>query len=279
MTHQSCQRERLPPEIRKVEIDGQALRVGIWKGDASGRPLLIFNGIGANLELVEPFVAALDGVEVVIFDVPGVGGSHVPPRPYRLSTIGRMSNRLLDVLGYPGSIDVLGISWGGALAQQLAHSFPDRCRRLVLASTSPGSIMVPGKLSALVKMINPRRYTDPDFLHRVGGDLYGGAYRRNPALLRDHGRHIQPPRGLGYFYQLLGAWGWTSLPWLGSLRQPTLVMHGTDDPIVPLINAKILAALIPNATLYVIDDGHLFMVTRASEVGPVVRKFLTEEVE
>jgi pimeloyl-ACP methyl ester carboxylesterase len=67
------------------------------------------------------------------------------------------------------------------------------------------------------------------------------------------------------------------LPWLGSLRQTTLVMHGNDDPIVPLVNAKILAARIRDATLYVIDDGHLFLVARAREVAPVVRKFLRQE--
>jgi pimeloyl-ACP methyl ester carboxylesterase len=118
---------------------------------------------------------------------------------------------------------------------------------------------------------------DPNLSDAVGGDLYGGAYRRDPALLRNYSVHIRPPRGRGYFYQLLSAWGWTSLPWLGSLRQPTLIMHGTADPIVPLINAKILAALIRNATLYTIDDGHLFLVTRASEVAPVVRNFLTQK--
>jgi len=116
---------------------------------------------------------------------------------------------------------------------------------LILASTSAGAIMVPGKLSVLSKLIVPRRYTDPEYLQKVGGELYGGAYRRNPRLLQEHSRHIRPPRGRGYFYQLFAAWGWTSLPWLGSLRQPTLVMHGNDDPIVPLINAKILAARSP----------------------------------
>jgi pimeloyl-ACP methyl ester carboxylesterase len=61
------------------------------------------------------------------------------------------------------------------------------------------------------------------------------------------------------------------------LRQTTLVMHGNDDPIVPLSNAKILAARIPHATLYVIDDGHLFLITRAQEVAPIVRSFLRSE--
>ena len=68
--------------------------------------------------------------------------------------------------------------------------------------------------------------------------------------------------------------GWTSFPCLRTLRQSTLVMRGDDDPIVPLINAKILAARIPKAKLYVVVDGHLFLVTRAGEVAPVVRRFL-----
>jgi pimeloyl-ACP methyl ester carboxylesterase len=74
--------------------------------------------------------------------------------------------------------------------------------------------------------------------------------------------------GRGYLYQLVGTWGWTSIPWLWSLRQPTLVMHGNDDPIVPLIKAKILALLIRKAKLHVVDDGHLFLVSQGSRGGP-----------
>jgi poly(3-hydroxyalkanoate) depolymerase len=264
-------------ETRMVDVDGQLLRVGIRRGGNASPPLLIFNGIGANLELVEPFAAALGDVEVIVFDIPGVGGSPVPVVPYRFSTLAVLADKLLSKLGYDGPVDVLGVSWGGALAQQFAHLYPVRCRKLVLAATSPGVIMVPAKLSVLSKMIGPRRYTDPEYLQRIGAEIYGGAYRRDPALLEDHSRHIQPPRGRGYVYQLLAAWGWSSLPWLGGLKQPTLVMHGDDDPIVPLTNAKILAARIPNAKLHVIDDGHLFLVARAEEVAPVVREFLKQE--
>jgi poly(3-hydroxyalkanoate) depolymerase len=264
-------------EIRSVEVDGQMLRVGLRSGSGDTPPLLIFNGIGANLELVEPFVAALEGVATVIFDVPGIGGSPLPPRPYRLWHLAHIATALLGKLGYQGQVDIIGVSWGGALAQEFAHLYPDRCRRLILASTSPGAIMVPGRLSALAKLVSPRRYSDPEFLHAVGGELYGGAYRRNPELLHEHSRHIRPPRGRGYHYQLLSALGWTSIPWLRSLGQPTLVMHGNDDPIVPLINAKILAFLIRKAKPHVVDDGHLFLVSRATEVAPVIRKFLTEE--
>jgi poly(3-hydroxyalkanoate) depolymerase len=257
-------------------VDGQLLRVGIRPGKTGRPPLLIFNGIGANLELVEPFTAALGEVETIVFDIPGVGGSSLPTLPYRFSTLARLAHRLLAELGYDGQVDVLGVSWGGALAQQFAYLHPERCRRLILAATSPGAIMVPGRLSAIIKLINPRRYSDPQYLEKVGADLYGGAFRREPGLLREHGRHIRPPGGLGYLYQLFAGLGWTSVLWLHSLRQPTLVMAGTDDPIVPLINAEILASLIRKARLYVIDDGHLFLVTRAREVAPVVREFLAE---
>ena len=264
-------------QIQTIDLDGQTLRVATWQGSDASPPLLIFNGIGANLELVEPFVTALEDVSFIIFDVPGVGGSPAPVVPYRFSTLSVLTDKLLSRLGYDGAVDVLGVSWGGALAQQFARLYPRRCRRLILAATSPGALMVPGKLSVLSKLIGPRRYTDAAYLQEVGADIYGGAYRRNPALLKEHSRHIQAPRGRGYLYQLLAASGWTSLPWLGTLRQRTLVMHGSDDPIVPLTNAKILAARIRDATLYVIDDGHLFLISRANEVAPVVRRFLRQE--
>jgi poly(3-hydroxyalkanoate) depolymerase len=263
-------------ELRNVEVGGQPLRVGRWPGRSGGKPLLVFNGIGANIELVEPFAAALDGVEVLTFDVPGTGGSPLPAVPYRFSTLARLAARLLDTLGYP-AVDVFGVSWGGALAQQFAHQYRDRCRRLVLAATSAGALMVPGRPSTMLKLLSPRRYRDPDYLRSVGGELYGGAYRRDPDLLRAHGAHIRPPGGLGYAYQLMAAWGWTSALWLRTLPQPALVIHGTDDPIVPLVNAKLLAAVLRDAQLHVVDDGHLFMLTRPAETAAVVRGFLAAE--
>jgi poly(3-hydroxyalkanoate) depolymerase len=201
-------------DIRMVEVDGQLLRVGIQRGTGQLPPLLIFNGVGANLELVEPFAAALQGVEIIIFDVPGVGGSPVPALPYRFSQLARLADRLLHKLGYTGEVDVLGVSWGGALAQEFAHLFPGRCRRLVLAATSPGALMVPGKPSVLMKLFSPRRYRDPGFLDAVGGNLYGGGYRNDPGTPATSGRR----RDGGYLYQLLAAWagaargGWAACP-------------------------------------------------------------------
>jgi poly(3-hydroxyalkanoate) depolymerase len=250
------------------------LRVGVRRGDTARTPLLLFNGIGANIELVEPFLDALRGPEVIIFDVPGVGGSPAPLRPYRPWTLARLSARLLDRLGH-GQVDVLGLSWGGAIAQQFAFQQAKRCRRLVLVATSPGHLMVPAKLSVLLKMATPRRYKDPDYMRRVAGDIYGGAFRNAPELAGEHLRHVCWSSDYGYYLQLAAGLCWTSLPWLRLLPQPTLVMAGTDDPLVPVINGKILAKLIPDARLVTLDDGHLFLVTSAERSARLISEFLT----
>jgi poly(3-hydroxyalkanoate) depolymerase len=255
-------------------VDGQKLRVGVRHGDKNRPPLLLFNGIGASIELAEPFLDALDGIETVIFDVPGVGGSPAPRLPYRPSTLAALSARLLDEMGYCQEVDVLGVSWGGALAQQFAFQLSRRCRRLVLAATSPGHLMVPGKLGVLLKLATPRRYKDAGYMHSVAGEIYGGALRGAPALARHHLRHVRWSNDYGYYLQLIAAFGWTSLPWLRFLRQPTLVMAGTDDPIVPLANGRILASLIPRARLVTVDDGHLFLVTSAGKSAEIVSDFL-----
>jgi poly(3-hydroxyalkanoate) depolymerase len=260
-------------QIDLRDVGGQVLRVGVRPGDKSGPPLLLFNGIGANIELVEPFLAALPGPEAIIFDVPGVGGSPAPRRPYRPSTLAQLSAQLLDQLGHR-QVDVLGVSWGGALAQQFAFQHAARCRRLILAATSPGHLMVPGRPTVLLKMATPRRYKDPGYMKRIAGDIYGGALRRSPELVDKHLRHVRWSSDYGYYLQLLAGFGWSSLPWLPFLAQPTLVMAGTDDPIVPLVNGRILAKLIPRARLVTLDDGHLFLVTSAADSADIIAKFL-----
>jgi poly(3-hydroxyalkanoate) depolymerase len=262
-------------QISLHDVDGQTLRVGVRRGDEARPPLLLFNGIGANIELVEPFLDALDGRPAIVFDVPGVGGSPPPWLPYRPSTLAGLSARLLDELGHQ-QVDVLGFSWGGAVAQQFAYQQSKRCRRLILAATSPGHLMVPGRLTVLLKMATPRRYKNPDYMKRIAGDIYGGSLRNSPELAGKHVRHVRWSSDYGYYLQLLAGLGWSSLPWLRRLVQPTLVMAGTDDPLVPVINGRILARLIPNARLVAINDGHLFLVTNADESAKIISEFLSD---
>jgi poly(3-hydroxyalkanoate) depolymerase len=263
-------------EVRQISVLGQSLQVAIKHGVASRPPLLLFNGIGANWELARPFLEALTDTTAIIFDVPGVGGSPVPTLPYRPSRLARLAASLVAELGYQ-EIDVAGVSWGGAMAQQFAHQYPTLCRRLVLAATSPGAIMVPARPSVLWKMATPWRYTDKDYMSKVAPEIYGGAFRKDPSLIGSHAKAMHGARNRGYLYQLLAMTGWTSLPWLWSLPQPTLVLMGRDDPLVPVINGRVLAQLIPDAKLRLIDDGHLFMVTRPKESAAMIEAFLAEQ--
>jgi poly(3-hydroxyalkanoate) depolymerase len=263
--------------VRQIAIRGQSLRVALRHGTAVRPPLLLFNGIGANWELARPFLEALTDTTAIIFDVPGVGGSPLPSLPYRPSTLARLAARLTEELDY-NEIDVAGVSWGGGIAQQFAHQYPTLCRRLVLAATSPGAIMVPARPSVLWKMATPRRYTDKDYMKNVAPEIYGGAFRRDPSLIGSHAAAMRGAHNLGYFYQLLAMTGWTSLPWLWSLPQPTLVLMGSDDPLVPVINGRILVQLIPKARLRLIDDGHLFMVTQPMETAAAIEAFLAEKI-
>jgi len=261
-------------EARMIWVGDQQLMVAVKRAVSAHPPLLLFNGIGANWQLAEPFLDALTDTTAIIFDLPGVGGSPLPASPYRPSGIASLGARLVTDLGYH-QVDVTGVSWGGGMAQQFAHQYPKICRRLVLAATSPGAIMVPGNPRAILKLATPRRYWDKDYVRRSAPDIYGGAFKRDPSLIDRHAGAMSGVRGLGYLYQLLAMVGWSSLPWLSTLQQPTLVLMGRDDPLVPVANGRILAHLIPNARLEIIDDGHLFMVTRARETAERIEKFLS----
>ena len=266
-------------EFRRLRVLGQHVRVAVRPGDAAGPPLLLCNGIGANLDLLQPFVDHVDPrIEVVRFDVPGVGASPMPRVPYNFALLACFVGALLDRLGYD-RFDTLGISWGGGLAQQLAFQFPRRCRRLVLVSTGTGMLMVPARLSVLSKLLTPRRYRDPAYAQTIAPELYGGRLRRRPDQLRHiayEQERVGP--GAGYFLQLLAGVGWSSLPALPLIRQPTLILAGRDDPLIPLVNARMMHALLPNASLHVFDDGHLGLLTAADELGPLTSRFLTSQV-
>jgi len=261
-----------------VSVGGRTLRVSVREGNPDWPPLLLCNGIGVSLELLQPFVDALDPRRPVIrFDMPGIGGSPAPVVPYHLATLPSLLAGLLDQLGYKQA-DVLGISWGGGLAQQFALSRPERVRRLVLVATAPGSLMVPASPRILLRMLTPRRHRDPGYAARVAGELYGGSARKDPMVARDllHAMtRLGPARG--YYYQLLAQLGWTSLPWLPKLRPPTLILAGDDDPIIPLVNARIMHRLIRRSKLHVYRGGHLELAADATRLASVVEAFLNAD--
>src|SRR6478672_12770087 len=161
---------------RLVSVLCQQIRVDVRPG--TGVPLVLCNGMGAAFEVFDPLLERLNpDTTVVGFDVPGTGGSPDSPLPYGFPYLAAALGRLLQKVGITGHVDVLGLSWGGALAQQFAFQNPRRCRRLILAATGTGALMVPAHPRVLAKMATPRRFSDPDYAASIAGELYGGTVR------------------------------------------------------------------------------------------------------
>jgi poly(3-hydroxyoctanoate) depolymerase len=255
------------------------LRVRVARQGA-GRPLLLITGIGANLDMWAPFARRVSDRELIAFDAPGTGLSQRPRRPLRMSGLARIVRALLDELELERA-DVLGYSFGGGLAQELARRAPDRIRRLVLCATGPGIGGIPPRPLAALMLATPARYYHRRLLELSLPHIAGGSTARDPAALAEHAgeRLARPPDVLGYAYQLYAAAGWTSLPWLHSITAPTLVVAGDDDPSVPVGNARILAARLPNARVDVLEGGgHLFLLDEPENAIAPILSFLDADL-
>jgi poly(3-hydroxyoctanoate) depolymerase len=258
-----------------VNVAGLRLRVA---RAGEGRPLLLITGIGANVDMWAPLARRVTDRELIAFDAPGVGLSERPRVPVRMRRLAAIVRELMDVLGVDRA-DVLGYSFGGGLAQEFARRSPDRVRRLVLCATAPGLGGVPPRPMAALMLATPARYYHPRLLAFSVPRIAGGRTARDPSVLAEHAgaRLGAPPDVLGYAYQLYAAAGWSSLPWLHQVKQPTLVMAGDEDPSVPLLNARVLAARLPDARLHVIKGGgHLFLLDEPDGAIERIMAFLDE---
>lgn len=262
--------------VTMEKVGGRTLRTACWRLDEPSEhlPVLFFNGIGANIEAVAPLAESLPERAFIMFDMPGLGESPDPLMPYTPFTMSWTAAQLLDKLGVE-EVDVMGISWGGGMAQHFAMQHPARTRRVVLIATSAGMMMMPGSPKALTKMANPRRYVDADYMIKNFETLYGEGLGQSQGK-GGHMSRLKPPTLRGYMYQLLCMLGWTSAPALPFLlKQDTLIMMGDDDAIVPLANGKFLEMLIPNSELVVMKGGgHLFLLSHKDECVKAMRTFL-----
>ena len=202
--------------------------------------------------------------------MPGSGGTVARQPVLTMPKFAALARELLDRLDIARA-DVLGLSFGGLVAQQLAHDAPTRVRGLVLVSTSCGLGGVPS---------NPASWWNA-MLSGVWPPSGGQGPQR---LARRWSRVIQRELGAGWApVRGWADWPSRSLPhhcgpvWAGCRRltQETLVITGTADALVPAANASILAARMPRAQIHrVHGGGHLCLLDRAAEVGPVVSAFL-----
>lgn len=256
-----------------LKVGPQSIRVAVRPG--SGVPLVLCNGIGSSLEVFEPLIDSLrPDIPVVSFDVPGTGQSPKSRLPYVHPHLAWMLGRILTRLEM-SRVDILGLSWGGMLAQQFAFQNPRRCRRVVLVSTATGAMAVPARPTVLAKMLTPKRFRNPRHTEAVASAIYGGSVRTDTApVMALLGRQSALGSRRGYQHQLLAGSMWTSLPLLWALRQDTLIIAGTDDPIIPAVNARVMNRLLPNATLHLHRGGHLDPLLDVDTFGPLISDFV-----
>jgi poly(3-hydroxyoctanoate) depolymerase len=252
-----------------------------WRGlevhtrdSGDGDPLLLLSGLGCNADMWAPFVREFAGRRIICFDAPGTGMSSAPMLPVSIAALSELAANVLDFCDVAAA-DVVGFSYGGAVAQQLALDHPGRVRRLVLAATTCGLGSVPGPLQAMAVVANTLRLYSPTYFDRVAPALYGGATGREASGRTRDNNDGAAQSSYGYAMQLLGAAGWTSLPFLDRIRHETLVINGDDDPLVPVANARLLAQRIPRATLEVVERaGHLFLWDDAPNLASRIGRFV-----
>ena len=221
-------------------VRGHRVRIRV---EGEGEPLLLLNGLTRPLSSWGPFIEALGDHTVVTFDARGVGESPAPILPLSIAQLADVAVAVLDEIGFD-RVDVLGYSHGGAVAQQLAAHYPQRVHRLVLAATSCG----------------------------VGSTLAGWDMRDGAAILMNgfFQTHV-----LSTWWRAVAISTWSSIPFLGAIAAPTLVVCGSEDRVTPLANSQVLAGRIPNATLIELSEGHNMQQPEAVEkFAHVVEEFL-----
>ena len=262
-------RQEVTPRL--IDVDGSSVRVLVQGHSAGQYPLMLINGLGARLEMWRSFGSEFPDRQLVMFDLPGISGVPAATFPLVMAGLADWSMKLLDAIDVQRA-DILGFSWGGVLAQQIARDAPSRIRGLALAGTNFGLGCWPLRPLTLSQLSSMTGLGSDDPLELLIAAT-GGVGRNTMELIGA----VNPVTSSmdGYLRQLYALTGWTSLPWLHELRMPTLVLAGDDDPLIPTTTTHALANAIAGARLSLIrGGGHLLPVNQPVEMAGIVRQFL-----
>ncbi len=243
-------------------------------------PLLCIHGLGYERHGWGPGLARIAGErEVILLDNRGIGASDVPPGPYTVAQLAADAHAVLDAAGVERA-DVLGVSLGGMIAQELALTYPGSVGRLVLACTTPGvrGHAMPARTVRLFATIGG---LEPATALRqlIENSLADSTVRRRPELIEEVYRYriAHPPALPGWQAQAAAGATFDALDRLEAIRAPTLVLHGTDDHVIDVRNAELLARRIDGARVELVPDaGHLFFWEEPERFAASVLGFLAE---
>lgn len=261
-------------EFSMIAVAGHRLRLAQWNvASKSHRPLLILNGIGMNIEMIAPVAGSLPNRHVLCFDMPGIGRSPPPVLPYTIPCMALTVAALLNELDI-AQADIMGMSWGGAVAQQFAFQHKSRTGKVALVATSAGAAMVPGNPAMLAHLLDPTEYTVERTLRRNLAMLYNGGGTDKAVSLAA----AIAPTPAGWTNQVSSFALWTSMPFLPLISVPVLVMADEDDKVVPPVNARLLHGAIPGSAIEIFrDGGHLFMLSQRDRFVERLVAFLDKD--
>jgi 3-oxoadipate enol-lactonase len=243
----------------------------------SGEPLLLIQGMsGTHVTWGDPFLAPLrERFDVIAFDNRGIGLSAPVDGPFSIVEMAEDTAALMEVLGLE-SAHVVGISMGGMIAQELALSHPERIRTLTLGCTycgGPGSQLMPEENAR--KLMEAMASGDREQAIRASYEV-----NLSPSFRADEDRFAAfhemattvPAAKATIELQAQAIFGHDTSGRLAGLSKPTLVVHGTDDGVLPYPNGELVASLVPGARLEtLVGVGHMFWWERPEIAADLIR--------
>lgn len=267
-----------PEQLAVAAADGARLAVSVW-GD--GEVLLMIPGLGSTQEMYDPLIPHLaQRRRVAVYDPRGVGRSSGGPGPFTMAQLAADAAAVLEGVGAVGGA-VWGASMGGMVAQHLALDHPHRVSALMLAATTcGGATAVRAAPEATAALLGRGATTPEEAYRRACSVMYTPDFLRShrdvvEAEVRRRAENPVDPRVFRAQYEAVRRHDTAAR--LGEITAPTLVLHGTDDLVVPVGNAMILASRIPRAQLVLIEGGsHLFFHEEPERTARIVLRFLDE---
>jgi pimeloyl-ACP methyl ester carboxylesterase len=232
---------------------------------------------GTHVSWGEPFLGPLrESFAVIAFDNRGIGLSAPTDGPFTIVEMAEDATGLMDELGLE-SAHVVGISMGGMIAQELALAHPGRLRSLTLGCTYSGG---PGS------QLMPQENVEKIAAGMMSGDrdkAIRASYEANlsPAFRADEGRYAAfhematsvPAAKRTIELQAQAIFGHDTSGRLGEISTPTLIVHGTEDGVLPYPNGELIASLMPAARLETLEDvGHMFWWEQPERSGELIRE-------
>ena len=255
-------------------VENQGARI-YWDEQGSGAPLLLIMGLGWSSHAWYRTRPILNQrYRTIAFDNRGVGQSDVPPGPY---SIPQMASDAAAVLGAAkvNAAHIFGVSMGGMIAQEFALQYPQKVRSLILGCTAAGGPEAVRAEPAVLQVLMTRSPNPDDFAKAIGPFIYD---RGTPPKLIEEDTEVRRkwyPTADAYSAQLQAILAWESYSRIAQITQPTLVLHGENDKLVPPENGKLIAARISGAKLVLIANAsHIFLTDQTAAAHTAILDFL-----